>query len=96
MLLFCRPSLSIVLATRASALISFSPFNKQYQHLVAFRCSNKNVTNLHNYLKMKNNSFARFARAFFIFFDISQTFSFFPRREMTYLTVNFVDDVSIS
>ena len=31
---------------------------------------------------MKNNSFARFARTVFIF-DISQTFSFFLRREMT-------------
>ena len=34
------------------------------------------------YLIEKNNSFARFARAVFIF-DISQTFSFFLRREMT-------------
>ena len=33
------------------------------------------------YLITKNNSFARFARAVFIF-DISQTFSFFLRREM--------------
>ena len=31
---------------------------------------------------MKNNSFACFARAFL---DISQTFSLFPRREMTCL-----------
>ena len=34
------------------------------------------------YLTMKNISFARFARALFIF-DILKTFSFFPRREMT-------------
>ena len=34
------------------------------------------------YLIVKNNSFARFARAFFIF-DISQMFSFFLQREMT-------------
>ena len=33
------------------------------------------------YLIAKNNSFARFARAVFIF-DISQTFSFFLRCEM--------------
>ena len=38
------------------------------------------------YLTMKNNSFARFARAVFIF-DISQTFSFFLRREMTCFAV---------
>ena len=38
------------------------------------------------YLIVKNNSFARFARAVFIF-DISQTFSFFPRREMTSFAV---------
>ena len=35
------------------------------------------------YLTVKNNGFARFARAFFSFLDISQTFLFFPRREMT-------------
>ena len=35
------------------------------------------------YLIMKNNSFARFARAFFI----SQTFSFFPRHEMSFFAV---------
>ena len=34
------------------------------------------------YLIVKNNTFARFARTVFIF-DISQTFSFFLRREMT-------------
>ena len=34
------------------------------------------------YLIVKNNICARFARAVFIF-DISQTFSFFLRREMT-------------
>ena len=38
------------------------------------------------YLIVKNNSFARFARAGFIF-DISQTFSFFLRREMTCFAV---------
>ena len=35
---------------------------------------------------MKNISFARFARAFFIF-DILKTFSFFLRREMTSFAV---------
>ena len=34
----------------------------------------------------ENNSFARLARAFFIC-DISQTFSFFPRRGMTCFAV---------
>ena len=38
------------------------------------------------YLIVKNNTFARFARAVFIF-DISQTFSFFLRREMTCFAV---------
>ena len=38
------------------------------------------------YLTMKDNSIARFARAVFIF-DISQTFSFFLRREMTCFAV---------
>ena len=38
------------------------------------------------YLIVKNNSFARFARAFLIF-DISLTFSFFLRREMTCFAV---------
>ena len=38
------------------------------------------------YLIVKNNSFARFARAVFIF-DISQTFSLFLRREMTRFAV---------
>ena len=38
------------------------------------------------YLIVKNNSRARFARAVFIF-DISQTFSFFLRREMTCFAV---------
>ena len=38
------------------------------------------------YLTMKNNSFARFTRAVFIF-DISHTFSFFLRREMTCFAV---------
>ena len=38
------------------------------------------------YLIMKNNSSARFARAVFIF-DISQTFSFFLRRERTCFAV---------
>ena len=46
---------------------------------------NNNVTNF-AYLIVKNNSFARFARAVFIF-DISQTFSFFLRREMTCFAV---------
>ena len=35
---------------------------------------------------MKKNSFARFARAIFIF-NISQMFAFFPRRETTYFAV---------
>ena len=38
------------------------------------------------YLTVKNSIFARFARAFFIF-DISLTFSFFLRREMTCFAV---------
>ena len=38
------------------------------------------------YLIVKNNSFARFASEVFIF-DISQTFSFFLRREMTCFAV---------
>jgi len=42
--------------------------------------NNKDVTNF-AYLIVKNNSFARCPRAVFIF-DISQTFSFFLRREM--------------
>ena len=43
------------------------------------------------YLIVKNNSCARFARAVFIF-DISQTFSFFLRRD---LFCSCVDDVTI-
>ena len=39
-----------------------------------------------SYLVVKNNNFARFARAVFIF-DISQTFSFFLRREITCFAV---------
>ena len=38
------------------------------------------------YLIMKNNNFARFVRAFFIF-EISQTFSSFPRHEMSCFAV---------
>ena len=38
------------------------------------------------YLTVKNNRFARFARAFFIF-GHPQTFSFFLRREMTCFAV---------
>ena len=38
------------------------------------------------YLIVKNNNFARFARAVLIF-DISQTFSFFLRREITCFAV---------
>ena len=38
-------------------------------------------------LTMKNNSFTCLARAFFLFLDISLTFSFFPRREMTCFAV---------
>ena len=46
------------------------------------------------YLTIKNRIFARFARAFFIFFfDILKTFSFFLGREMI---CSCVDDVSIS
>ena len=52
------------------------------------------------YVIMKNNSFARFARAFFIFLNISQTFSFFPRHEMScfevvWTTWTFDDKCSI-
>ena len=46
---------------------------------------NNNVTNLHIWQR-KTIVFARFARAVFIF-DISQTFSFFLRREMTCFAV---------
>ena len=46
---------------------------------------NKKVTNF-AYLIVKNNSFARFARAVFIF-DFSLMFSFFLRREMTCFAV---------
>ena len=50
------------------------------------------------YLIVKNNSFARFARAVFIF-DISQKFSFFLRREMTCFAVVWTtwpyDDISL-
>ena len=37
------------------------------------------------YLTMKNSIFARFARAFFIFWHFARTFSFFLRRERTCL-----------
>ena len=46
---------------------------------------NKNIHKF-AYLIVKNKSFTRFARAVFIF-DISQTFSFFLRREMTCFAV---------
>ena len=46
------------------------------------------------YLTMKNIIFARFARAFFIFWHFALTFSFFLRREMTCFAV-VCNDVSI-
>ena len=41
------------------------------------------------YLTMENRIFARFARAYFIFWHLKLTFSFFLRREMTSFAVEW-------
>ena len=41
------------------------------------------------YLTMENSIFARFARAYFIFWHLKLTFSFFLRREITSFTVEW-------
>ena len=59
---------------------------KENRELTQPRRRRQHKTHKFAYLIVKNNDFPRFARAVFIF-DISQTFSFFLRREMTCVAV---------
>ena len=70
------------------SLASFvlSPFWTNNRELTQPRRRRQQKPNKFAYLIVKSNSFARFARAVFIF-DISQTFSFFLRREITCFAV---------
>ena len=69
---------------KASALVNFPLLNST--EFTQTRRRRQQERHKFAYLIVKNNSFARFARAVFIF-DISQTFSFFLRREMTCVAV---------
>ena len=67
-------------------LLAYQQFIRFITELTQPRRRRQHGRHIFAYLIVKNNTFARFARAVFIF-DISQTFSFFLRREMTCFAV---------
>ena len=68
-----------------TASCSLSPYD--IRELKQTRRRQKREPHKFAYLTMENSIFARFARAYFIFWHLKLTFSFFLRREMTSFVV---------